>query len=303
MSRMPIINFDEHFADFTSQWMMDHKGDYRNYDEMEADLPHIYMAFLNTRAKWLGSLTPGSYFTQFEDPKVLVDWMHEYCRQGVPVPDLLTEQIEFVGKPCEKRLTELLKDPEAEEEARMLAIGLLREMGSVLPKMIYINWQLDRDQKDEMKDNALEILKIEGNDYEVYSLKDLPANISFYAKNSSSEGFLFTENKLISLSEFSSVVNLNGFNSSNSEYSAVISKLSECLSGAEQAQKEYGEFNKKFTINFSTQNSLSLNLEVSLSNEGCCVLKILPDEGRSVLAYTIVSFNKTKCDELYNLLG
>lgn len=154
-----------------------------------------------------------------------------------------------------------------------------------------------------LKDNALEILKIEGNDYEVYSLKDLPANISFYAKNSSSEGFLFTENKLISLSEFSSVVNLNGFNSSNSEYSAVISKLSECLSGAKQAQKEYGEFNKKFTINFSTQNSLSLNLEVSLSNEGCCVLKILPDEGRSVLAYTIVSFNKTKCDELYNLLG
>ena len=162
MSRMPIINFDEHFADFTSQWMMDHKGDYRNYDEMEADLPHIYMAFLNTRAKWLGSLTPGSYFTQFEDPKVLVDWMHEYCRQGVPVPDLLTEQIEFVGKPCEKRLTELLKDPEAEEEARMLAIGLLREMGSVLPKMIYINWQLDRDQKDEMKDNALESLKAMG---------------------------------------------------------------------------------------------------------------------------------------------
>ncbi len=125
-----------------------------------------------------------------------------------------------------------------------------------------------------LKDNALEILKIEGNDYEVYSLKDLPANISFYAKNSSSEGFLFTENKLISLSEFSSVVNL-----------------------------EYGEFNKNFTINFSTQNSLSLNLEVSLSNEGCCVLKILPDEGRSVLAYTIVSFDKTKCDELYNLLG
>ena len=162
MSRMPIINFDEHFADFTSQWMIDHKGDYRNYDEMEADLPHIYMAFLNTRAKWLGSLTPGSYFTQFEDPKVLVDWMHEYCRQGVPVPDLLTEQIEFVGKPCEKRLTELLKDPEAEEEARMLAIGLLREMDSVLPKMIYINWQLDRDQKDEMKDHALESLKAMG---------------------------------------------------------------------------------------------------------------------------------------------
>ena len=129
MSRMPIINFDEHFADYTSAWMKEHQGEYATYDEMEADLPKVYMMFLNTRAAWLGSLTPGSYFTQFEDPKVLVDWMHEYCRQGVPVPDLLTEQITFVGKPCEKRLLELLKDPEAGEEASMLAVGLLREMG------------------------------------------------------------------------------------------------------------------------------------------------------------------------------
>jgi hypothetical protein len=41
----------------------------------------------------------------------------------------------------------------------MLAIGLLREMGSTLPKMLYINWQLDRDEKDEMKDNALDSLR------------------------------------------------------------------------------------------------------------------------------------------------
>ena len=159
MSKMPIINFDEHFADYVSEWMKAHQGDYGTYDEMESDLPKVYTRFLNTRAKWLGNLTPGSYFTQFEDPKVLVDWMHEYCRQGVPVPDLLTEQITFVGKPCEKRLLELLKDPEAEEEAQMLAIGLLREMDSTLPKMLYIQWQLDRAEKDEMKDNALESLR------------------------------------------------------------------------------------------------------------------------------------------------
>ena len=159
MSRMPIINFDEHFAEFTSGWMKEHQGDYKTYDDMEEDLPRVYMMFLNTRAKWLGGLTPGSYFTQFEDPKVLVDWMQAYCREGVPVPDLLTEQITFVGRPCEKRLLELLKDPEAGEEAQMLAIGLLREMESTLPKMLYINWQLDRDEKDEMKDNALDSLR------------------------------------------------------------------------------------------------------------------------------------------------
>ena len=41
----------------------------------------------------------------------------------------------------------------------MLAIGLLREMDSTLPKMLYIQWQLDRAEKDEMKDNALESLR------------------------------------------------------------------------------------------------------------------------------------------------
>ena len=158
MNQMPIINFDEHFADFTSQWLREHEGEYATYDAMEADLPRIYMSFLNTRAKWLGSLTPGSYFTQFEDPKVLVDWMRKYCEESTPVPDLLLEQIRFVGRPCEKRLLELLKEEEAPEEALMTAVGLLREMESVLPKMLYINWQLNRQEKDELRDNAIESL-------------------------------------------------------------------------------------------------------------------------------------------------
>ena len=155
---MPLINFDEHFADFTSEWMKSHQNQYANFDEMEEDLPRIYMAFLNTRASWLGSVTPGSYFTQFEDPKVLVDWLRAYCEEGVPVPDLLPEQITTVGKPCEKRLLRLLEDEEAPDEARMIAVSLLREMESTLPKMLYINWQLNRIPKDELKDHALESL-------------------------------------------------------------------------------------------------------------------------------------------------
>ena len=160
---MPIVNFDEHFAEYMSEWMRQHQDEYANYDEMEADLPKVYMSFLNTRAKWLGNVTPGSYFTQFEDPKVLVDWMNQYCEERVPLPEPLTEQITFVGKPCEKRLLELLKDPEAAEEAQMTAIELLREMDSTLPKMLYINWQLNRAEKDDMKDNALESLIAMGN--------------------------------------------------------------------------------------------------------------------------------------------
>lgn len=172
--KMPIINFDEKFADYMSEWMKTHQDEYATFDEMEEDMPRIYMSFLNTRAKWLGSVTPGSYFTQFEDPKVLVDWLTAYCEEGTPVPDLLLEQIGTVGKPCEKRLLELLKDEEAPDEARMIAVELLREMESTLPKMLYITWQLDRRPKDELKDNALESLILMGECVVQPILQELP---------------------------------------------------------------------------------------------------------------------------------
>ena len=156
--KMPIVNFDEHFAAFTSEWMKEHRQEYRTFDDMEEDVPRIYMAFLNTRASWLGSVTPGSYFTQFEDPKVLVDWMNQYCAEGVPIPEPLLEQIVFVGKPCEKRLVELLKDDASSDEAKMTAVGLLRDLESIQPKMLYIGWQLERKDADDLKDNALESL-------------------------------------------------------------------------------------------------------------------------------------------------
>ncbi len=152
------IDFDEHFAEYTSRWMKEHQKEYRNFDAMEADMPRVYMTFLNTPARWLDGVTPGAYFTQFEDAKDLVDWLCEYCEKGVPVPDLLLEQIQAVGKPCEKRLVALLKSEDAPEEARMTAVGLLRDMGSTQPKMLYISWQLNRTEEDDLCDNALESL-------------------------------------------------------------------------------------------------------------------------------------------------
>lgn len=156
------IDFDSRFADFTSRWMKEHGKEYRNFDAMEADMPRVYMTFLNTPARWLDGVTPGAYFTQFEDPKDLVDWMVDYVRKGVPLPDLLLDQIQAVGKPCEKRLVALLKDESAPEEARMTAIGLLREMESTQPKMLYIDWQMNRPEKDDLCDNALDSLKSMG---------------------------------------------------------------------------------------------------------------------------------------------
>ena len=152
------IDFDEHLAAFVSEYMEKHLKDYKTYDAMEADMPAIYVRFLNEPASWLDGLTPGSYFTQFEDPKDLVDWMIAYDQKGVAIPDLLLEQIQNVGKPCEKRLIAILKDEEMSDELKMTAIGVLRAMESTQPKMLYIQWQMNREREDELADNALESL-------------------------------------------------------------------------------------------------------------------------------------------------
>ena len=44
----------------------------------------------------------------------------------------------------------------------MTAIGLLREMESTQPKMLYIDWQMNRPEKDDLCDNALDSLKSMG---------------------------------------------------------------------------------------------------------------------------------------------
>ena len=169
-----IINFDQHFADYSTAWMKQHMKEYRNYDAMEADIPRVYMAFLNEPAAWLDGLTPGSYFTQFEDPKDLVDWMVRYCEQGVPVPELLLEQMESVGRPCEKRLLALLKNAEAPQDARMTAIGVLRAMESTMPKALYVSWQEQRERDDELAENALDSLRDMGKQVVPMLLEALP---------------------------------------------------------------------------------------------------------------------------------
>ncbi len=156
---MECINFDKKFLDFTNEWVDAHQGEYENMETLEEDMPRIYMHFLNSPASWLKGLTPGSYFTQYDDPKVLVDWLEEYCKKAIPVPDLLQERIVEVGLPCAKRLLALLEDPAATREGKMTAIGLLRDLESELPLKLYIRWQLNRQEEDELSENAIESLK------------------------------------------------------------------------------------------------------------------------------------------------
>ena len=156
---MRCINFDKEFERYVSVWMKEHAKEYRNYDEMEAAMPDVYAQFLDTPVNWLSGAKPGEYFSQFDNAKQLVNWMEDYFKQRIPVPDMLLNRIAELGLAAEEPLMALLKKERATQEIRMAAVTLLREIDSIAPMEYYIGLQAIRQEgEDELADNALDSL-------------------------------------------------------------------------------------------------------------------------------------------------
>ncbi len=172
---MKCIDFDSRFGDYVKHWMEEHQDDYATMDEMEQDVPAVYAQFLDTPADWLDGEKPGEYFERYDDPAQLIDWMSDYLRQHVPVPDMLLNRISDLGERAAPGLNALLSDRAATAEKQMLAVTLLREIGSLLPLETYVDWQLERSLEDELCDNALDSLEQMGETARDAMLEALPA--------------------------------------------------------------------------------------------------------------------------------
>lgn len=161
---MRCINFDREFERYLAAWVKEHGKEYRNYDEMEAALPQVYEAFLDTPVNWLSGAKPGEYFAQFDNARQLVNWMEDYFKQRIPVPDMLLNRIAELGLQAEEALMNLLKKEKASQEIRMAAVTLLREIDSLAPLEYYIGLQAIRKdgEEDELADNALDSLEALG---------------------------------------------------------------------------------------------------------------------------------------------
>ena len=156
---MRCIDFDKEFERYITVWMKEHSKEYKNYDAMEAAMPQVYAQFLDTPVNWLSGAKPGEYFDQFDNPKQLVNWMEDYFKQRIPVPDMLMNRIAELGLAAESALVAMMKKEKATMEMKMAAITLLREIDSSSAMEDYIAWQLQRkDGEDELADNGLESL-------------------------------------------------------------------------------------------------------------------------------------------------
>lgn len=171
---MNPIDFDAHFSDYLNAWMEKNARKFKRPEDMEAEMPAVYMRFLNTPAPWLQGATPGTYFDRYGDAGELTRLMLDYVQaEDCPVPDPLLERLAELGD--QEPLLALVRDSSAPGEARMLAIDLLRQMDSSAPLVDYIRWQVERREEAELLDAALESLQAMGQ----AALR--PAKVAFLA--------------------------------------------------------------------------------------------------------------------------
>jgi hypothetical protein len=156
---MKCIDFDKEFQRYITVWMKEHAKDYKNVEAMENAMPEVYATFLDTPQAFIAGMKPGEYFLSFKDPKALVNWMEDYFKQRVPVPDMLLNRIGELGEESVDALVNLIGKERTPQDAKMCAVTLLREIGTETPMQMFVDWQLNRKEDDEMADNALECLE------------------------------------------------------------------------------------------------------------------------------------------------
>lgn len=170
---MPLIDFDQHFTEYLHTWLEENQDSLEDIEEVERQMPALYERFAQTPAPWLSGQTPQAYFEAIAQPQRLIELMEEYLRNEVSLPDLLPQRLMQLGLEAEPALMDLLLDESREEQARMIAIHLLQDIGSTLPMDAYIAWQLQREDHDDLADFALESLEEMGESAVPFMLEAL----------------------------------------------------------------------------------------------------------------------------------
>lgn len=155
---MKPIDFDAHYADYAEKWVRENMGKYPSIDAMEAQLPQVYLRYLNQPADWLDGKTPGEYFAQMTDPEALTQLLGEYEKQGIDVPDLLLERLTDMGEAAVAPLMALAQDRAQPEPLRVTALNLLIEIGTPEPMDLCLQLIDARKAHDDVADVAAELL-------------------------------------------------------------------------------------------------------------------------------------------------
>ena len=149
-----VLDFEKQFEQHLKNWIEKNADKFPKAEQMEAQVEKVYEKWLNTPAEWLQGAAPICYFDKFDDSEQLVRWILKYIIAGVWVPDPMLDRIVALGMAAEepllriKRRETLLPAGEKGDEAVMIAIKLLNELGSKVPMDEYIDAMIKNPDGD-----------------------------------------------------------------------------------------------------------------------------------------------------------
>ncbi len=181
---MKCIDFDAHFGKYAEKWIAENRSKYKNMDEMEEEMPELYLRWLNMPADWLEGLTPGEYFARYDDPNELVDMLRAYHAQSVAIPDQLLERIVELGGASVEPLMKLASE-QKDRALSLTALNLLIELEAEQPLQLCLDIIASSEAQNELTEVASELLSNLGGKAVEPILERMPQ-----AKKAAQEAFL-----------------------------------------------------------------------------------------------------------------
>ena len=155
---MKCIDFDKYLGQYIEKYIIEHRDENLDIDEVEARMPEIYMRWLNTPADWLDGCAPGAWFQQYDDVDQLIEGIKEYHRARILPPDLLLERITAFGEAAAEGLMAVAADAKADVGTRITALNMLGDIGTACPMELCLEIISSAAEQDGLSETASELL-------------------------------------------------------------------------------------------------------------------------------------------------
>ena len=154
--KLKIFDFDAKFFEYAQTWMALHPG--MTEKQVESSYNEIMLSWLNAPAKWLGGETPGTYFNRYTEPKDLIKLVEEYDKRDIGLPEPLYARIVALGEVCAEPLTRIAANDDRPESIRATAIAMLRDIGTAVPRDLFVELVCTCKKPNELSEMASDIL-------------------------------------------------------------------------------------------------------------------------------------------------
>lgn len=158
-----LIDFEARFGEYLHEYM--HSSGLKE-DEIEEQVPNLYLEWLDMPAEWLSGQSPNAYFEAM-DAGELVATLGRYMLSDMNAPGPLLNRIADTNEDTYPLLVSLMQNYEGEksDDIRTIIVKLIEEMDMPRPFAYYIDVVAKAMHPSDFSEACVEELKNAGQEY------------------------------------------------------------------------------------------------------------------------------------------